>query len=108
MKTHEHIDKRSLFMAQAIVSKIDGDPSRAGLAKAREVCRQWSLRRLGPAVQEWSDILQQSWESIRHILIDDSDESRRLRQSSPFCGILTPQERWYLYKTFNTDETHRS
>ena len=108
MKTHEQIDRRSLLITRAIVAKIDDDPSRAGLAKARALCRQWSLQRSGSAVQEWSDILQQSWESIRQVLIDDSDESRRLRQSSPFCGILTPQERWQLYKAFDAHETRRS
>ena len=110
MDTHEQIDRRSLLMAQAIAARIDADPGRAGLAKAREVCRRWASKHQGPepAVQEWTQILEQPWEAIRSVLLDDSEEGRRLRQSSPFCGILTPQERWDIYRAFEADETRRT
>jgi hypothetical protein len=43
-------------------------------------------------------ILQRSWPEIRTNLLDDSEEGRRLRQNDPFCGILTPVERWEIYR----------
>jgi hypothetical protein len=43
-------------------------------------------------------ILQGSWPEIRSVLLDESEEGKRLRQNSPFCGILTPVERWAIYR----------
>lgn len=95
MKTHEAIDQRSLAMARRIVEKIDVDPR--GLDHARDVCTRWVERGNIPA-REWLTILERPWPEIRRILLSDSEESRRLRQSDPFCGILTPHERWEIYR----------
>ncbi len=100
MKTHQGIEERSLAMARAIVAKIDADPSRAGLAKARAVCERWFQKRSERATAEWLAILTRPWEEIRLVLLDESEEGRRLRQSDPFCGILTPGERWEIYRRF--------
>ena len=98
MKTHEAIDRRSLEMARRIVAKIDADPHREGLERARRVCARWVEKGNVPA-REWQKILSEcDWGEIRLLLLDDSEESRRLRQSDPFCGILTPEERWEIYR----------
>jgi hypothetical protein len=97
VRTHEQIDQRSLAMARRIVAKIDADPELAGLAHAREVCTRWIERGNVPA-QEWIEILSRPWDEIRQILLDDSEEGRRLRQNDPFCGILSPGERWEIYR----------
>jgi hypothetical protein len=31
-------------------------------------------------------------------LLDPSERGVQLRQNSPFCGILTAQERWAFYR----------
>lgn len=98
MKTHEQIDERSLALAQAVVEKIDRDPARRGLEKARATCRRWFRERPEPAVREWLEILERPWEEIRAVLLEDSQEGQRLRQSDPFCGILTAPERWAIYR----------
>lgn len=85
-------------MARAIVEKIDNDPQRRGLEKARATCRRWYSERPMPAIFEWLQILERPWEEIREILLDPSEEGQRLRQSDPFCGILTPAERRGIYK----------
>lgn len=97
MRDHDAIDRRSLTMAQRIVEKIDDDPARGGLAHARSVCERWVSRGNVPA-QEWLQILDRPWEEIREILLSESEDAKRLRQSDPFCGILTPQERWQIYR----------
>jgi hypothetical protein len=106
MKTHQHIDARSLAMARAIVERIDLDPARAGLEKARATCRRWLEQRSTPAVREWMEILQGPWEEIRLVLLTESERGNSLRQNDPFCGVLSPQERWAIYRAFN--ETSRS
>ncbi len=98
VRTHQEIDRRSLAMARAIVDTIDRDPTRAGLARAKATCRRWVEQRPLPAFREWLHILERPWEDVRGLLLDESELGRRLRQSDPFCGILTPQERWEIYR----------
>lgn len=97
MRTHQQIDRRSLAMVRRIVAKIDADPERRGLAHAKSVCARWVAQGIVSA-REWLALLDRPWEEVRAILLDDSDEGQRLRQTDPFCGILTPQERWAIYR----------
>jgi hypothetical protein len=101
MKTHEEVDRRSLALARAVVDAIDRDSSRDGLAKARKTCARWQRQSPSPAIAEWLVILQRDWEEIRPILLDPGEEGRRLRQSNPFCGVLSPRERWEIYRRFS-------
>lgn len=87
-------------MARAIAEKIDADPDRKGLLKARDICRRWYEKDPTPAIAEWLSILDRPWEEIRSILLEETENGQRLRQSDPFCGILTPQERWDIYRRF--------
>jgi hypothetical protein len=97
MRTHQQIDARSLAMARRIVEKIDADPERRGFAHAKGVCERWADQGIVSA-REWLTLLEKPWEEVRALLLDDSDEGQRLRQTDPFCGILTPQERWEIYR----------
>lgn len=46
------------------------------------------------ALLEWREILENSTsEEIRKIITQDTDESQRLRSSSPFAGVLSEEER---------------
>lgn len=103
MRTHQAIDRRSLAMVRRIVAKIDADPERRGLQQAREVCARWVAQGNIPA-REWLPLLDLPWPEIRAILLDESDEGQRLRQSDPFVGILTPRERWDIYREAARDE----
>ncbi|HVT44290.1 MAG TPA: hypothetical protein VMT00_07860 [Thermoanaerobaculia bacterium] len=105
MRDHEAIDRRSLEIARRIVARVDADP--AWLEHARRVCARWVERGNRPA-REWMGILERPWPEIRRILIEDSEEGRRLRQNDPFCGILTPAERWDIYKEAAGNETRSS
>ena len=84
-------------MARRIVAKIDADPRREGFEHAKQVCAHWVEQGNLPA-REWLAILRRPWSEVRSILLDDSEEARRLRQNDPFCGILTPVERWEIYR----------
>ncbi len=101
---HRAIEERSLRMARAIAARIDADPQRRGLDQARAVCQRWARQATTPAVREWAQILRQPWPEVRSVLLDPSEEGRRLRQSDPFCGVLTPRERWSIYKEFALHE----
>jgi len=49
---------------------------------------------------EWRKILADSLENIIDQMVSPDERGRYLRQSSPFCGILTPRERWEIYESF--------
>ena len=100
MRTHQEIEERSLALAKAIAARIDADPDRAGLRKAQEVLARWLTTVAAPDLDLWREILERPWGEIRDTLLDPSERGRRLRQSSPFCGVLTPKERWAIWRKY--------
>ena len=45
-------------------------------------------------MREWLDLLESCRvEQVFELLVEDSENARRLRQSTPFAGILTQEER---------------
>ncbi len=106
MKTHEEIDRRSFMMALSIASRVDANP--VLLAKARSTCDRWYSLNPQDTLKEWMTILQRPWPEVRKVLLENSEKGRRLRQSNPFCGILTPMERWNHYREFLENEKTRS
>ncbi len=103
MKTHQHIDQRSLDLARLIVKRIDADPDHAGLKKAQSVCTRWMEQDPTPPTQEWAELLTKPWTEIKRSYMDPGDDGARLRQNSPFCGILSPRERWQFIKQWSVD-----
>lgn len=66
------------------------------LAKARKTLERWLERVDGssrPTLLEWREILGKSPTQVREVLMGEDEHCKRLRQSSPFCGILTARER---------------
>lgn len=94
MHAHSHIDRRSLEMDRVVARRIQENPQL--LAKVRETLRRW-IATASPAVRptllEWEQILDGPADRLHRTLTGDDEDSTRLRQSSPFCGILTPAER---------------
>jgi hypothetical protein len=103
MRTHQQIEERSLAMMRAIVEKIERDPERSGIEKARSVCARWKRTHTNPYLDRWESILQTDWDAIKTVLLDNSDQAAALRQNNPFCGILTPRERWEIYRRHRTE-----
>ncbi|MFT5241832.1 MAG: hypothetical protein ACI9X0_002820 [Kiritimatiellia bacterium] len=108
MKRHQQIDARGLALARCVVEHIEADPARQGLEKARQTCRHW-LRVLPESqhacVLEWTDILERPWSDIRSVLLDPGECGNRLRQNSPFCGVLSNRERWTILREFEANES---
>ena len=100
MKSHDDIDRRSLALARAVIATIDADPDRKGLLTARATCARWLAGHPSPVLQEWQVLLSGDWPTLRAVLMDEGPEGRRLRQSSPFCGILSNRQRWDIYRRF--------
>jgi hypothetical protein len=94
---HTHLDHRSLMMHRIIAERLRGNP--ALLEVARGNMARWNCQDRG-WWREWSVILQQPLADIVALLERDDEEACRLRQSSPFAGVLTPQEVWELKRQF--------
>ena len=104
MRTHSDIDQRSLDLARAVAARIDADPERRGLARACATCERWRREcHDTPAIREWATLLAQPWEAIRAVLLDESEDGQRLRQNSPFAGVLPPRVRWDIYRKHRHD-----
>ena len=98
---HRIIEARSLAMHCLIARKIAADP--ALLDVARRNLETWSARYGDSpprALDEWRAILEQPWPDIAALITDPGESATRLRQSSPFAGVLTVAERKRVYEAF--------
>ena len=100
---HRRQDMRSLRMHEAIAEKLRRDPVPV-LAKARANLDRWRdsstpSRYLG----EWERLLNGPADQLLALLLDESEDAIALRHASPFAGVLTPQERWDIYRSFREE-----
>ena len=98
---HRILEARSLGLHCKIAQKISQDPSL--LKIPRRNLKRWSERTSGPPpryILEWQQILDQPWLAVAAFITSGSEEAVRLRQSSPFAGVLSPRERKQIYDAF--------
>jgi hypothetical protein len=99
--SHRLLEARSLAMHAVIARKIERDPTL--LAIAHRNVERWCIRwkDAPPAwLGEWQEALKQPWQQIAALITEPSENGARVRQSSPFAGILTNEERWRIYEAF--------
>ena len=99
--SHRLLEARSLAMHAMIAHKIERNPQL--LAIPRDNLKRWSARWESDApawYHEWCEIMQRSWPEIAAIITEPSEEGARLRQSSPFAGVLSAAERKRIYEAF--------
>jgi len=93
--THADIDARSLALHQAVAQKLKANPGLIEVAKVN--LSRWLKTcspRTAPVLRQWEEILSNSdITGIISIIESPSEASTQLRQSSPFCGILSNEER---------------
>jgi hypothetical protein len=99
--SHRLVEARSLAMHAVIARKIERHPEL--LAIAHRNVERWRARwkDAPPAwLEEWQEVLKQPWQHIAAFITEPSENGARVRQSSPFAGILTTEERWRVYEAF--------
>jgi hypothetical protein len=106
VKDHRLIDERSLAFERKVVEKLRADPSL--LAKAHSNIERW-LPTSSPGVRltlrEWQEVLESPFDALLAFLESPDERATRLRQSSPFCGILTEAERLAILREFHARES---
>lgn len=104
MRTHQDLDKRSLAMHQLIAEKIVRNPSL--FARVRKTLERWQTivsHDSQPYLREWQGFVDKGMEACLAVATEDSERATALRQSSPFCGVLTNRERLMFLKTWSRD-----
>lgn len=100
---HARREIQSLEIHRRISGLLISDPDRV-IGKALHNLNSWILLHrntaLEAAYQEWLNILEtQPPAEIAALLIAGDERAVRLRQSSPFVGILSPQEIWSIKRS---------
>ena len=95
---HERLDERSLALHAAVAAKIRRNP--ALIERARANLYRWRASLSGSWMDEWQTILDGPLEGVVACLNERSERATRLRQSSPFAGLLTSRERRAIYESF--------
>jgi hypothetical protein len=98
---HRQHEARSLALHCRAAAKIAANPEL--LEIARDNLRRWREKagaQVPRYLDEWSRILQRPWPGIASVMTSFDDEAIRLRQSSPFAGILNAEERRRIYDAF--------
>ena len=98
---HRRIDERSLAFGRLIAAKVERDPSLIGVARAN--LERWGKGcspRLESTFAEWQAALDGPVEGVLHLLTATEERAVRLRQSNPFAGVLTEEERSAVIRGF--------
>ena len=100
---HYRAERRSLAYHREIALRLRHEPELLGRARARVagwlrdggVHRTWAER--------WRDLLNQSTTEIVARLGADDEDAVAMRQVSPFACVLTPRERWQIWRATGGD-----
>ena len=101
--THRLLEARSLALHCRIARKIARNPSLVDVARRNVTA--WRRKAVGKVPRylvEWERILAQPWSQVAALITEQSENAARLRQSSPFAGVLTASERKRIYDAFRT------
>ncbi|MCG6926557.1 MAG: hypothetical protein LJF30_14760 [Acidobacteria bacterium] len=95
---HALAEHRSLALHQAVAERVRADPSL--VERARRRVEGWLVDgTVARAYAEaWREILGLSVEEVARFLEDPGEEARRLRQTSPFAGVLDARTRWVIWR----------
>lgn len=97
---HARREIQSLEIHRRIAGLLIANPEQV-IGKAVGNLNSWLESRSHPtpgsAHQEWRGLLQTlTPEEIAALIVSNDEDAARLRQSSPFAGILSPQEIWSI------------
>ncbi|CAN5797081.1 hypothetical protein BH20VER1_BH20VER1_00550 [soil metagenome] len=106
MRDHRLIDERSLAFDRLTATKLAENP--ALLDRARASLRRWlatASPRVRPVLLEWQQLLDGPSAELMAVLAGTDERATRLRQSSPFAGLLSVAERTAIIREFQRRES---
>lgn len=108
--SHQFLDRLALAFHLAVAARLTIAPDLV-LRQARENLNHWLKlhtpnSRTGKSLLEWQKLIEsRSLDVLLAKMTEDTDEGQRLRQSSPFVGVLSPQEREELISRCEKETT---
>lgn len=98
MDLHRVNEERSVAYHRSVAEKLRLEPVLLEQARARVAA--WQTGATAPRfyAEKWADVLNRDLGAICQFLVERSDFADELRQSSPFAGSLSPQERWRIWR----------
>ena len=96
--SHAFLDEFALAYHRAVAERLRAE-TEVVLERARQNLNRWTEGDAFGAgerasLEEWWGILGEAdVDRLIEIMTDTSDEGQRLRSSSPFVGVLSPEER---------------
>ena len=96
---HKLIDDISLELGRRTAARLRQQPRLLQLA--HDNLTRWSQQNasvptLLRCYAEWRGLLDQPLEEICALLTSESEDGQRLRQNSPFAGVLSAREVWEI------------
>lgn len=103
LMSHGFQDAVSLELARRIAGGLPQHPEWLSVARAN-LDRWASQNRDAPSLlqcyEEWRELLDHPVEEICAALTAETENSQRIRQNSPFAGVLPPAEVWEIKARF--------
>lgn len=97
MHSPRDLDLRSLRMHLRVAEILRENP--ALFERVRSTLRRWQTQvdvRTLPYLQQWQALVDEGLDAALRVAVEDSEQAAGLRQSSPFCGVLSHAERFRL------------
>lgn len=104
MRTPQWLDQRSLALHRLVAEKVRQDP--ALFEEVKDTLDRWSkivCANSQPYVREWQRLVALGMEECLAVATEDSERGAAMRQASPFCGVLTDEERWEFFLAWARD-----
>lgn len=98
MDAHRLAEERSLAFHRRIAELLREEPEL--VTQARDRLQRWiDAGSVSPAWGEaWAQLLAGPVEELRRLPEADDEHTRQMRQASPFAGVLSPSERWRIWR----------
>jgi hypothetical protein len=100
---HATIDQVSLELAHRVAGQLRLHPELMAVARAN--LARWSRQNAATGsllrcYAEWQEIIARPVDEVCDLLCAETDQGQRLRQNSPFVGVLSPAEVWAIKARF--------
>ena len=101
MRSHQWIDERSLALHEAVAARLEAEPQLLEVARAN--LKRWLAASPAAPFREWQRLLDTlPLPQLLQLLRSPDAAAARLRQSSPFAGLLTPAERQAILSRYES------
>lgn len=97
----DRAEARSIALHRAIAERLVQEPDPVLERARRNLATLRSVHADGSAdhwLDAWADLLDGPVDALVATLTDPGDTAHELRQNTPFAGVLSPRERWAVYR----------